>query len=174
MACLWITPCRYHAKLRSATFCGAFPGDGWSGGITSAVFAGCLPLIIMDGVHLPFENVLDYSAFSLRVDEADIPRLPAILRAVSPERVAQLRRGLAAVRARFGYASLAHNERAIEARVGARGAAYLPQLAAESDAHEDALETMMRILLYRAARRKGEVKAPDDFDGFDPSFPQNL
>ena len=59
--------------------CGAFPGDGWSGGISSAIFAGCVPLIISDGIELPFENVLDYSRFSLRVAEADIPRLPALL-----------------------------------------------------------------------------------------------
>ena len=31
---------QYAARLRSSVFCGAFPGDGWSGGISSAVLAG--------------------------------------------------------------------------------------------------------------------------------------
>ena len=38
----------YHAHLRNATFCGAFPGDGWSGGISSAVFAGCVPVVVVE------------------------------------------------------------------------------------------------------------------------------
>ena len=92
----------YHKRMRAATFCGAFPGDGWSGGISSAIFAGCVPLIISDGIELPFENVLDYSRFSLRVAEADIPRLPALLRAIPPHRIAELQRGVRAEEAWAG------------------------------------------------------------------------
>ena len=144
----------YHARLRNATFCGAFPGDGWSGGISSAIFAGCVPVmrrphphlpnasgvaetssatfagcvplividgieqpsgpvlvlaltptltpsptlpqvividgieltltltltltqvIVMDGIEQPFENVLNYAAFSVRIAEAGVERLP--------------------------------------------------------------------------------------------------
>ena len=43
----------------------------------------------MDGIELPYENVLNYSAFSIRIAEKDVPRLPAILRAVPPERIAE-------------------------------------------------------------------------------------
>ena len=45
---------QYAARLRSSIFCGAFPGDGWSGGISSAVLAGCVPVIVMDGIDMPF------------------------------------------------------------------------------------------------------------------------
>ena len=31
---------------------------------------GCIPVIIMDGVHMPFEGELNYSSFALRVKEA--------------------------------------------------------------------------------------------------------
>ena len=77
----------YAKRLRTAVFCGAFPGDGWSGGISSAVLAGCVPVIVMDGIDLPFENVLHYPAFSVRIAEADLPQLPRILRAIPPGRV---------------------------------------------------------------------------------------
>ena len=40
----------------------------------------------MDGVHMPFEGVLDYAAFSIRVPEADVEQLDALLRAVPAAR----------------------------------------------------------------------------------------
>ena len=149
---------QYHAKLRNATFCGAFPGDGWSGGISSALFAGCVPVIVMDGIEFPFENVLNYSAFSIRIAEKDVPRLPAILRAVPPERIATLQAGLARVRSRFGYGSLARNELRLWPAGPQRN--VLLKLAVHNEQHEDALQTMLRVLLYRAAsapRRRGEA-----------------
>ena len=146
---------KYHSKLRSATFCGAFPGDGWSGGISSAIFAGCVPLIISDGIELPFENVLDYSRFSLRVAEADIPRLPALLRAIPPHRIAELQRGVRAVRARFGYASIAPNELRISPNRTLAAPLLAPLAAA---AGEDALHTLLRVMLYRAATRDRSVR----------------
>ena len=43
--------------LQHSTFCGAFPGDGWSGGILAYVRFGCVPVIVLDGVDMPFERV---------------------------------------------------------------------------------------------------------------------
>ena len=202
---------QYHAAMRCSLFCGSFLGDGWSGGISSAIFLGCVPVIVMDGVHLPFENVLNYSAFSvrardggtqtppcphtprcpctarpplrivaacccvrrchlpaarpappacqLRIGEADIPQLPRILRAVSPARVRELQANLHRVRARFGYASLAINELKINMRLTlndptdpTRG--NLKRLAARSEEEEDALQTVLRLLLHKAAQRR--------------------
>lgn len=40
----------YEAKVAASTFCGVFPGDGWSGGILTYVRHGCIPVIIQDGV----------------------------------------------------------------------------------------------------------------------------
>jgi hypothetical protein len=147
---------RYHSHLREAIFCGAFPGDGWSGGISSAIFAGCIPVIIMDGIHLPFENILNYSAFAIRIPEARIPQLPAILRAILPPRVAELQTNLHRVRARFGYASLAKNELrlSLTTKPGDPAPGALARLAASADEEEDALQTVLRSLLYQAAVRR--------------------
>ena len=42
-------------------------GDGWSGRAEDAVLHGCVPVVIMDGVHVVFESVLDWSSFSVRI-----------------------------------------------------------------------------------------------------------
>ena len=47
---------------------------------------GCIPVIIMDGVLMPFEGVLDYASFSIRIPEADVEQLDALLRAVPAAR----------------------------------------------------------------------------------------
>lgn len=107
----------------------------------------------MDGIEFPFENVLNYAAFAVRVAEADLPRLPAILRAIPPERVAALQRGVKAVRQRFTYGSLAPNELRISPSRSSLSPVLAPVVEAAARS-EDALDTVMRILLLRAARRK--------------------
>ena len=63
----------------------------------------------------------------------------------------------ALVRSRFGYASLARPELRLAEGLGAAPPAYLAQLATHSERTEDALQTILRVLLHRAARRRGEV-----------------
>ena len=42
-------------------------GDGWSGRAEDAVLHGCVPVVIMDGVHVVFESALDWPSFSVRI-----------------------------------------------------------------------------------------------------------
>ena len=107
----------------------------------------------MDGIELPFENVLNYDAFSVRIAEADVPKLPAILRGLSSSKVETLQKNLARVRSRFGYSSLARNEIRIAESTADSSAGYLKQLMASNEHQEDALQTVLRILLLRAAQR---------------------
>ncbi len=51
---------------------------------------GCVPVIIMDNVLLPFESLLDLSQFSIRVAEKDIAKLLDVLLNVTEERYQQL------------------------------------------------------------------------------------
>ena len=55
---------------------------------------GCIPVIVMDGVQMPFESVLNYSAFSVRVPEADVECIDAILRAIPRRARAEMRRAM--------------------------------------------------------------------------------
>lgn len=51
-------------------------------------------VITQDHVHQYFEDILPYEQFSIRLSNADIPRLPAILRTVSDEQYARLLAGV--------------------------------------------------------------------------------
>ncbi|XP_026413706.1 uncharacterized protein LOC113309491 isoform X2 [Papaver somniferum] len=78
-----VTPVRsdhYYKDLSSSVFCGVLPGDGWSGRMEDSVLHGCIPVVIQDGIFLPYENVLNYQSFAVRISEDDIPNLIKILR----------------------------------------------------------------------------------------------
>ncbi|KAL5569670.1 hypothetical protein UlMin_026245 [Ulmus minor] len=78
-----VTPLRsenYHEALACSVFCGVFPGDGWSGRMEDSILQGCIPVVVQDGIFLPYENVLNYESFAVRIHEDDIPNLINILR----------------------------------------------------------------------------------------------
>ncbi|KAI8558984.1 hypothetical protein RHMOL_Rhmol04G0138900 [Rhododendron molle] len=78
-----VTPLRsdnYHEALANSVFCGVMPGDGWSGRMEDSMLQGCIPVVIQDGIYLPYENVLNYESFAVRIGEDDIPELIKILR----------------------------------------------------------------------------------------------
>ncbi|KAJ4837513.1 hypothetical protein Tsubulata_037183 [Turnera subulata] len=77
-----VTPLRsenYHEDLASSVFCGVLPGDGWSGRMEDSILQGCIPVVIQDGIFLPYENVLNYESFAVRIAEDEIPNLIKIL-----------------------------------------------------------------------------------------------
>ncbi|KAM7524539.1 hypothetical protein LguiA_014441 [Lonicera macranthoides] len=85
-----VTPLRsnhYHVDLASSIFCGVMPGDGWSGRMEDSVLQGCIPVVIQDGIFLPYENVLNYESFAVRIREDEIPNLINILRGMNETEV---------------------------------------------------------------------------------------
>ena len=42
-------------------------GDGWSSRFEESILHGCIPVVIMDWVSAPFENILDHRLFTVRV-----------------------------------------------------------------------------------------------------------
>jgi Exostosin family len=73
------------------------PGDGFSTRADDAILSGCLPVVICDNTDEKFAHVVDWSAFSVRVLEKDIIRLPQILTAISKERIAEMQVALSKV-----------------------------------------------------------------------------
>ena len=75
-------------------FCLAPSGDGWGDRLQKAVKAGCVPVIVQPAVLMPFEDLLPYQRFSLRLGAADIPNMHERLASVSHTEHAKMRRAL--------------------------------------------------------------------------------
>ena len=65
-------PYDYGQLLARSVFCAAATGDGWATRIEDAIQHGCIPVIFHDGVHGPFESILEYDAFTLRLKESAV------------------------------------------------------------------------------------------------------
>ena len=46
----------YGSMLGRSRFCGVLPGWGWSGRFEDAVLHGCIPVVLQDGIHVPWET----------------------------------------------------------------------------------------------------------------------
>jgi hypothetical protein len=65
--------------------------------LTEVLAAGAIPVIVIDHYVLPYEDVLDWSEFSVRVPEHLLLDVPAILRAIPAKTVAAMQRRAARV-----------------------------------------------------------------------------
>ncbi|GBF90959.1 exostosin-like glycosyltransferase [Raphidocelis subcapitata] len=121
----------YSEQLARSVFCLVAAGDGWTSRFDDAVLHGCIPVIVIDRVVGPWGHQLRWSAFSVRVAEADAERLPELLTAIPEARVRAMQRTLATVWRRFAWMShpelhrqlrtlAASNSRAAEAAEAAR------------------------------------------------------
>ena len=50
----------------------------WSVRFFEAILLGCIPVIVTDDIQLPFQGQIDYSAFTIKVAQAQLPRLPEV------------------------------------------------------------------------------------------------
>lgn len=97
----------YIEEVKHSVFCLCPRGYAvWSRRLFDASMLGCIPVIIADGIELPFEEILDYSKFSVKILEADIPQLKSILQAISASKVAKMQHELTQIYNAFAYPSL--------------------------------------------------------------------
>jgi uncharacterized membrane protein YgcG len=147
----------YREELASATFCGVFPGDGWSARYEDAVLNGCIPVIVQDSVHVAWEGYLDVGALSVRFRRLDIATMVTKLRQIPRDQVLALRRAGARVWHRMawlGYFAAERNRaRAGLSRVSDDDARNLEALAEIQGA--DAMETLMTVLRHKLMLRDG-------------------
>ncbi|GLI69226.1 hypothetical protein VaNZ11_013715 [Volvox africanus] len=102
----WQISGSYSTHLARSKFCVVAPGDGWSARAEDAILHGCIPVLFMDGVHGPFESIIEWDAFALRLKEESINELlPEVLLSISPEQLERMQRRLAVVWHRFAYAA---------------------------------------------------------------------
>ncbi|KAJ0973617.1 hypothetical protein J5N97_015582 [Dioscorea zingiberensis] len=93
----------YFDELASSIFCGVLPGDGWSGRMEDSILQGCIPVIIQDGIFLPYENVLNYKSFTVRIREDEIPNLIRILKSINETEIDFMLANVRKVWQRFIY-----------------------------------------------------------------------
>ena len=144
----------YYAVQQASKFCLAPSGMGFSTRVYEAIAQGCVPLIIQDEpdsqteVEQAFEELLPYADFSLRLRQADIPRLPELLAAVPNATWLQLRRGLGCVWPRMLWLR----------DQGLGGGA--DQSSARELRAFDAWETLVATLTMRVAQRRKQPPPP--------------
>ncbi|KAL2635155.1 hypothetical protein R1flu_006634 [Riccia fluitans] len=69
--------------------------------IVEAIYYDCVPVIIADNFILPFNDVLNWSSFSLTVPEDDIPNLRDILLSIPEKTYRRMQRRLSKIRKHF-------------------------------------------------------------------------
>ena len=84
----------YYKSMHDSLFCFAPYGHGFGVRVSLAIMAGCIPVIIQDHVFQPFEEILPYEEFSIRLNNDDIEHLPDLLRSIGPSQIKKLQQGI--------------------------------------------------------------------------------
>ncbi|URD85964.1 hypothetical protein MUK42_27422 [Musa troglodytarum] len=96
------TKMSYIEHMKSSKFCICPMGyEVNSPRIVEAIYYDCVPVIIADNFVLPFQEVLDWSAFSVVVAEKDIPSLKEILLGISGRRYVRMQTNVRRLRKHF-------------------------------------------------------------------------
>lgn len=96
----------YVKKMSNSLFCLAPLGFAvWSPRIYESVINGCIPVIIGNGIRLPFDWEMDWRDFSVKIPEWRIKKgqLRQILASIPHDRITMKQQALAKVRASVAY-----------------------------------------------------------------------
>ncbi|GBF92598.1 hypothetical protein Rsub_05212 [Raphidocelis subcapitata] len=175
----------YSMLLSRSTFCLVLPADGWSGLFEEAVLHGCVPVLVTGpGARRllpPFADQFDWDRLAVAVDRSNLARLPQILGAVEPQRLAEMQRRAARMWVRLAwldhpavvrqaaavmrrnfekYPWIAEEQAklAVWAAQGRLPDAVLSsgaRLLRRGDARDDAFSTVMQVLAARARALHG-------------------
>nr|APW77262.1 IRX10_7 [Plantago ovata] len=86
----------YYEDMQRARFCLCPLGwSPWSPRLVEAVVFGCIPVIIADGIVLPFEDAIPWEEIGIFVAEKDVPMLDKILTSVPVDEISRKQRLLA-------------------------------------------------------------------------------
>lgn len=85
----------YQSEIVRSVFCLCPLGWApWSPRLVESVALGCVPVIIADGIRLPFDDVVPWSEISLTVPENDVVKLGSILDHVARTNLTDIQRNL--------------------------------------------------------------------------------
>ncbi|TNY22501.1 Proteophosphoglycan ppg4 [Rhodotorula diobovata] len=96
---------RYLGTLSASKFCLLPRGiPAWTTRTFEAIYSGCIPAFIVDRNSFPFQDVLDYSKFSVTIPEADAHRVDEVLATYTDAQLVELQAHLVKVRDAFLFA----------------------------------------------------------------------
>ncbi|XP_020104566.1 uncharacterized protein LOC109721384 isoform X2 [Ananas comosus] len=153
---------RYYEEIASSLFCGVLPGDGWSGRMEDSILQGCIPVIIQvqkaflvsalssteDGIFLPYENVLNYKSFAVRIQEDDIPNLVKILRAINETEIEFMLANVRGIWQRFLYRDSILLEAERQKKVFSKEDDWSVELS-KLGKEDDVFSTFIQVLHYK-------------------------
>ncbi|KAJ7981057.1 Exostosin-like [Quillaja saponaria] len=85
----------YQSEIARSMFCLCPLGWApWSPRLVESVALGCVPVIIADGIRLPFPSAVDWAEISLTVPEKDVDKLGKILEHVAMTNLTTIQRNL--------------------------------------------------------------------------------
>ncbi|KAF5772679.1 putative xylogalacturonan beta-1,3-xylosyltransferase [Helianthus annuus] len=85
----------YQSEIVRSVFCLCPLGWApWSPRLVESVALGCVPVIIADGIQLPFESTIPWSEISLTVRENDVAKLGSMLDDVATTNLSVIQRNL--------------------------------------------------------------------------------
>ncbi|KAF6140292.1 hypothetical protein GIB67_000340, partial [Kingdonia uniflora] len=85
----------YQTEIARSTFCLCPLGWApWSPRLVESVALGCIPVIIADGIRLPYSSTVRWEDISLTVAEKDIHKLVQVLQHVSATNLSEIQRNL--------------------------------------------------------------------------------
>ena len=85
----------YQSEIARAKFCLCPLGWApWSPRLVESVALGCVPVIIADGILLPFPDAVPWADISLTVAEADVDKLGGVLEHVAATNLTAMQRNL--------------------------------------------------------------------------------
>ncbi|KAE9616708.1 putative xylogalacturonan beta-1,3-xylosyltransferase [Lupinus albus] len=85
----------YQSEIARSVFCLCPLGWApWSPRLVESVALGCVPVVIADGIRLPFSSAVKWSDISVTVAEEDVGRLAEILENVAATNLSKIQRNL--------------------------------------------------------------------------------
>lgn len=85
----------YRSEIARSVFCLCPLGWApWSPRLVESVALGCVPVIIADGIRLPFPDAVDWPGISLTVVERDVGKLGRILERVAATNLSAIQNNL--------------------------------------------------------------------------------
>eukprot|EP01038_Epipyxis_sp_PR26KG_P005349 gene5349-7421_t len=100
----------YMRTIGITKFCLCIRGTaGWSFRVVDVIYGGCIPVFLSDMTYYPYYDVLDYSKFSVFIEEDSIDHIEQILLSISDSMMTNMQTNLIRVRKAFVYNRRHHN-----------------------------------------------------------------